>query len=98
MGVLLNDWTFFLTAYTGTAAMSIGGFTIRKSAFLNTERVLTKNDKSKWRDMSMMVVDEVSFLNDNEFQTLQQLLQQMGDRTKPFGGYFIVFSGNFHQL
>ena len=45
VGVLWNDWTFFLTAYTGTTAMSIGGYTICKSAFLCTNRVLTEDDK-----------------------------------------------------
>ena len=65
MGILWSNWTFF-TAYTMAAAMAIGRFTICKSVFILTKRALTKEDKKMWTDVRMLVIDEISCMNDDQ--------------------------------
>lgn len=98
LGMLWNDYTFFMTAYTGSAAMFIGGFTICKYAFIFKPGALTEDDKKIWRDVRILVIDEISFMNDDQLQKLHQRLQEIGDKNKPFGGFSIVFAGDFRQL
>jgi len=98
LGVIWSEWTIFFTAYTGSAAMAIGGYTICKSAFIFTKRALTEEDMRLWRDVRILVIDEISFMNDDEFHSLDRRLKQMRDRNKPFGGFSIVFAGDFRQL
>ena len=37
-------------------------------------------------------------MNDDEFHSLDRRLKQMRDRNKPFGGFSVVFVGDFRQL
>ena len=46
----------------------------------------------------ILVIDEVSFLKDSELKTMMKHLQNIGDSHKPFGGYNIVFGGDFQQM
>jgi hypothetical protein len=44
------------------------------------------------------VIDEVSFMNNNMFKNLNRQLTQVGNRTKSFGGFLIIFAGDFCQV
>ncbi len=44
------------------------------------------------------MIDEVSFMNDSIFKKLNRQLTQVGNRTKSFGGFLIIFAGDFRQL
>jgi len=46
--------------------MAIGRFTICKSVFILTKRALTKEDKKMWTDVRMLVIDEISCMNDDQ--------------------------------
>jgi hypothetical protein len=41
---------------------------------------------------------QVSFMSNNILQTLDRKLKEIGNRTRAFGGFSIIFSGDFHQL
>ena len=51
VGALWSDRTFLLTAYTGYAAMLVGGLTICKAAYLMKTGALTKEDKREWQEV-----------------------------------------------
>ena len=98
VGVMWSDTTFLFTAYTGAAASLFGGVTISKAAFLNQQKALSLNNKNTWQDVRILIVDEVSFMSDKNLNTLDVKLKEIGNRAKPFGGYSIIFSGDFRQL
>ena len=98
VGILWSDSSFLFTAYTGSAASLFGGVTIVKHAHLSSSKVLTDEDIKEWEDVRILVIDEISFMTDDEMSRLNQRLQQMRDRTKPFGGFSIIFAGDFRQL
>ena len=98
VGVMWSDATFLFTAYTGAAASLFGGVTISKAAFLNKQIALTLEDKNEWQDVRILIVDEVSFMSDKNILALDRKLKDIGDRNKPFGGFSIIFAGDFRQL
>ncbi len=86
------------SCYTGAAASLFGGVTFLKVPFLNQQKALSLNDKNEWQDVQILIVDEVSFMKDKIFEALDVKLKEIGNRTKPFGGFSITFAGDFHQL
>ena len=98
VGIMWSDKTFIFTAYTGSAASLFGGVTISKAAFLNQRKQLSVDDRNEWQDVRIVVIDEVSFMSDTILKTLDRKLQELKDRTKPFGGFTIIFAGDFRQL
>ena len=98
VSIFWSDTTFLIIAYTGSAASIVGGRTICKGAFLLKKGSLTEEDKREWKDVMIVIIDEISFMSDDQLQILDQRMKELGDRTKPYGGYSIVFSGDFRQL
>jgi hypothetical protein len=84
-----SDKTFIFTAYTGLAASLFGGVTISKAAFL---------DRNEWQDVRIFVIDEVSFMSDTILKTLDRKLKEIENQSQPFGGFTIIFAGDFRQL
>jgi hypothetical protein len=75
-----------------------GGVTISKAAFLNQQKALSLNDKNEWQDERICIVDEVSCMSDKILEALDVKLKEIGNRAKPFGGFSIIFAGDFCQL
>jgi ATP-dependent DNA helicase PIF1 len=98
VGALWSDRTFLFTVYTGSAAMLVGGLTICKAGFLMKKGALTEEDKREWQEVRILIIDEISFMCDDELKKLDQRLKEVRDRAKPFGGVLIVFAGDFRQL
>jgi hypothetical protein len=98
VGVMWSDQTFLFTAYTRAAASLFGGITISKATFLNQQKELSLNDKNEWQDVQILIGDEVSFMSDKILEALDVKLKKIGNRAKPFGGFSIIFAGNFPQL
>jgi hypothetical protein len=98
VGIMWGDRTLLFTVYTGSAASLIGGVTISKAAYLNLQRQLNDNDINEWKDVKILVIDEVSFMSDSTFKKFNRQLTQIGNRTNSFGGFSIIFAGDFHQL
>ncbi len=98
VGVMWSDTTFLFTAYIGSAASLIGGVTISKAAYLNLQRQLNKDNINEWKNVRILVIDEVSFMSNSILKKPNRQLPQIGNRTKLFGGFSIIFAGDFHQL
>ena len=96
-GIQWTDTTFFYTAYTGSAASAFGGRTIIKASGMWSKGI-SEEQKNDWRNCRILVIDEISFMKESELIQLDAKLKQLGDRNKIFGGYSIIFGGDFRQL
>ena len=101
-----DDTRILLCAPTGKAAYNINGVTLH-SAFsvqpskgfnqtlscdvLNTLRM-------KYRNLSMIIIDEISMVGNKMFCLLQTRLQRIKDNKQTFGGVSIIAVGDFFQL
>ncbi len=93
-----SDTTFLFTAYTRAAASLIGGTTISRTAYLNQKRPIIDDDIKEWEDVQILVIDEVSFMGDSTLQMINKKLTNIGQKNKSFGGFTIIFIGDFHQM
>jgi hypothetical protein len=98
VGIMWSDKTLIFTAYTGLAASLFGGNTNSKAAFLNQQKQLSVNDRNEWQDVQIVLIVEVSFMSDIILKTLDRKLKEIGNRSLPFGGFTIIFAGDFRQL
>jgi hypothetical protein len=98
VGIMWSDKTFIFTTYTGSAASLFGGVTISKAAFLNQRKQLSVGDRNEWQDVQIVVIDKVSFMSDIILKTLDRKLKEIGNQSLPFGGFTIIFVGDFRQL
>jgi len=94
--IMWNDNTFLFTAYTGSAAAAFGGQTTVAATYLN-KKTISDDDRKVFQGVRTLIIDEVSFLKDSELKKLDNNLQKIGDNRKPFGGYNIIFAGDFQQ-
>ena len=78
--------------------MEVTGLTICKAAFSMTDRTLSDKDKSMWRDVKLLILDKISFMGDDHLRKLDRRLKEMGDKTKPFSGFSVIFAGDFCHL
>jgi ATP-dependent DNA helicase PIF1 len=72
----------------GTATIEDLVFKIKKNKFVST----------LWRDIHVLIVDEVSMLSLKLFNLLNELGKIIRNNFRPFGGIQLVFSGDFFQL
>jgi hypothetical protein len=105
---------FCVTATTGLAACNIEGQTIYRVAGFNSRgtsetkaRTTIYTTKLKVdgtvemisiNGYAALVLDEVSFLNVVTFSGLDDHLRILTQIDAPFGGYFVIFLGDFKQL
>jgi hypothetical protein len=71
---------------------------ISKAAFRNQHKQLSVDDRNEWQDVRIVVIDEVSFMSDTILKTLDRKLKEIKNRSQPFGGFTIIFAGDFRQL
>jgi hypothetical protein len=98
---------FVLLAPTGLAALNVGGQTIH-SFFMFPWGLLNRGDvKQVWdsnkrqliRKVDTFVIDEVSMVNANLMDAIDEFLRLNGrDARKPFGGAQVVLFGDPYQL
>lgn len=94
--IMWEDNTFLFTAYTGSAAAAFGGLTTTKATYL-AKKGLSDDDRRAFHGVRVLIIDEVSFLKDSELIKLDRILQKISDNRKPYGGYNIIFAGDFNQ-
>jgi ATP-dependent DNA helicase PIF1 len=97
-----------VTASTGLAACNIGGVTLHSFAGigLGKEDALTlvkkirRNQKAKhrWMRTKVLVVDEVSMVDGELFDKLEEVARILRNNGRPFGGIQLVITGDFFQL
>lgn len=97
-----------VTASTGLAACNIGGVTLHSFAGIGLGkdpvdalvRRVRKNKKTlqRWLRTRVLVVDELSMLDGDLFDKLEELARKLRKNPAPFGGIQLVLTGDFFQL
>ena len=72
VGDMWSDKAFLFTAYTGLAASLFGGVTISKARFINQHKPLSLEDKNKWQDVRILIIDEISFMSNIIFRMIDK--------------------------
>ena len=109
MDIIWGDKTFLFTAITGCAAALFGGFTLHKAAYLNSRsKNVTPDMLHTWDQVRMLIIDEISFSTNDQMEKLNQRLNHIRRKLcsgkkvlSPnliFGGYSIIFCGDFRQI
>ena len=97
-----------ITASTGLAACNIGGVTLHSFAGigLGKEDVpelvkkIKRNQKAKhrWMRTKVLIIDEVSMVDGQLFDKLEEIARRIRNQGRPFGGIQLVVTGDFFQL
>jgi ATP-dependent DNA helicase PIF1 len=98
-----------VTASTGVAADQIDGVTLHSQLGLGLAQeplpVLLKKVarsgkiKKKWAGVQLLVIDEVSMVDPDFFETVDQVLRALFRKPLlPFGGVALLITGDFFQL
>lgn len=97
-----------VTASTGLAACNIGGQTIHRFLGIGigqgTVDAMAKMIERKpallrkWRELKVLIVDEVSMIDGVLFAKLCELAKVLRNSNQPFGGIQLVCTGDFFQL
>jgi hypothetical protein len=100
-----------LTAVTGVAAANIRGSTLHSLQLLGKERRLSEQWKDRWKQVAMLVIDEVHILNTHlpsnaqisfvgpvQLATIEKRLRDYTGKAEPFGGIHVLLAGDFYQL
>ncbi|KAG0609116.1 hypothetical protein M758_8G159100 [Ceratodon purpureus] len=99
-----------ITAPTGIAAIPIGGSTLHRATGIGIprrprdfNRMWDKPIRLKWRNLSVLIIDEISMVSAELLEYLEQTIRRI--RTKkvnlpgePFGGLQVIIAGDFFQL
>jgi len=104
-----NSIKYGLTAMTGSAAVIVGGMTVhsylgigigRDSAEYIVHNKIYKNKKltEKLTKLQMLIIDEISMLNDILFTKISRILQIIKNCDEPFGGVQMILVGDLFQL
>ncbi|CAG8781719.1 26020_t:CDS:2, partial [Racocetra persica] len=97
-----------VTATTGLAALNIGGTTLHYFAGIGlgqgTIQELVKkvrdnrSARQRWIDCKVLIIDEISMLDGELFDTLEAIARNIENNTRPFGGIQLIITGDFFQL
>jgi ATP-dependent DNA helicase PIF1 len=97
-----------VTASTGLAACNIGGVTLHSFAGIglgkeSAEDLVKKIRKQakarqRWMRTKVLIIDEVSMVDGELFDKLEQIARTIRNNGRPFGGIQLVITGDFFQL
>lgn len=97
-----------VTASTGLAACNIGGVTLHSFAGIGIGNQPTselvkrikrsKHSAKKWVSCKVLIIDEISMIDADLFDKLDQIARTIRRNKKPFGGIQLIICGDFFQL
>lgn len=97
-----------ITATTGLAAYHVGGQTLHRWAGIRTGEGPvsshvqyirnTPGVRENWRKCKVLVIDEVSMLDAQLLDKLEEIGRLIRGNSRPFGGIQVVLTGDFFQL
>jgi hypothetical protein len=97
-GIPWRENSFLFTAYTGAAASLFGGKTTSKVTYIAKDpNNITDEDIKAYEGVRILIADEISYMQDKELLKMDKNLKKVGDRSKPYGGFNVVFAGDFMQ-
>ncbi|ESL09140.1 PIF1 helicase-like protein [Trypanosoma rangeli SC58] len=85
-----------MTATTGIAATRIDGVTLHHCFGVNMHGECTR--RAELRAFDVIIVDEISMLSRELFESLEYQLRRANSVDLPFGGVQVICSGDFLQL
>jgi ATP-dependent DNA helicase PIF1 len=107
-GDIFDSCRVLLVAPTGKAAYNIGGSTIHSAFKFQANRNADEYQKpscdvlntlqSKYRDLAVLIVDEISMVGNKMFRNLNLRLQDIMQNRKPFGNVHVILVGDLFQL
>ncbi|CAF0998397.1 unnamed protein product, partial [Brachionus calyciflorus] len=99
---ILKNYDVKKLATTGLAARSINGETVHSFFAIDTELDINLEfESSKWhriKNCEIVIVDEVSMLNDKLLDRINEVLQVVTKQSTRFGGKSLIFFGDLFQL
>lgn len=106
--MLSNNKNVAITSTTGVSASLIKGVTLHSylgiglgvSSFEKLYKRVSSSSfyASRWRNIDLLIIDEVSMLSINLFEKLEKIARYIREDTRPFGGIQILLAGDFLQL
>lgn len=97
-----------ITSTTGSSALLIGGTTVHSYLGIglgrdSAETLINKIYASKWyrkrwQELDCLIIDEISMMDPELFDKLENVARAIRGSTYPFGGIQLVLSGDFAQL
>lgn len=97
-----------VTASTGIAATHLDGTTIHSWSGLGMKDILDEDDlrklsrkpylKERFKKTSVLIIDEISMLSQEQFESLNLICQKLKKNERNFGGMQIILCGDFFQL
>ena len=96
-----DQYSFYFTAYTGAAASEFGGITTLTALQIPMYGDIseaTESTQSILNRVKILIMDEISFMSVKHLQLISKRLQTLFDCTSPFGGFSVIFCGDFRQL
>jgi ATP-dependent exoDNAse (exonuclease V) alpha subunit len=103
----INNYNYGLTALTGCAAVLINGQTIHSFLSLGISRDYNeiynnlnkyKGKLNKLKKLQVLIIDEISMMDNHLFELINNLLINIKNNNKPFGGIQLILVGDFFQL
>eukprot|EP00050_Salpingoeca_kvevrii_P016392 m.55038 g.55038 ORF g.55038 m.55038 type:complete len:593 (-) comp6896_c0_seq2:61-1839(-) len=95
----LPEATTFFTASTGVAACHINGTTLHTFAGIGSDSKGKLPKKTRqWLLARTLVIDEISMVDPDYFDQLDQVAKRIRRNDLPFGGIQLVLVGDFLQL
>jgi ATP-dependent DNA helicase PIF1 len=94
------------TSMTGSSAILIGGTTLHsylgigicKDTIDMIQRIRKMKKRQVWENTDILVIDEVSMLSKEMFESLDYIAKELCQNPRPFGGIQLVLCGDFCQL
>ena len=97
-----------MTAPTGIAAINIGGQTVHSFTGIGfgmggSEKIIdkvlkTKSSVEKWGNCKVLIIDEISMLDKELFELLDEVARKVKENDFPMGGIQTILVGDFMQL
>ncbi|CAG8833553.1 21955_t:CDS:1, partial [Cetraspora pellucida] len=97
-----------VTSSTGLSALNIGGITLHSytnigimdKSFEEIIKFIKENNfyYNRWINTKILIIDEISMINSDTFDFIDQIAREIRKNKKPFGGIQLVLSGDFLQL
>jgi ATP-dependent DNA helicase PIF1 len=94
------------TGMTGSSSLLINGTTLHsylgigicKDTFEMIQRIRKMKKRSVWENTDLLIIDEVSMLSKEMFESLDYIAKELCQNPRPFGGIQLVLCGDFCQL